>query len=79
MALHSVACRARFPRTVSLLSATTDQAVDPALNPETGETLLKVPLPISRLLKLNFNRLLNSERLLEVLTTKRWLRSLSQT
>jgi hypothetical protein len=63
---------------VSRAQATNDQGVDPDLNLETGEMSLKVPLPISLLLKLNFSRLLNSELLLEVVIRK-WLLSLSPT
>jgi len=63
---------------VSQVQATNDQVVDPDSNLEIGETLPKVPLPISLLLKLNFSRLLNSELLLEV-GIRRWLLSLSQT
>ena len=74
----SAACLPRSPKTVSLAQAINDQAVDPDSNLETGEMSLKVPLPISLLLKLNSNRLLNSELPLEVVI-RRWLLSLSQT
>lgn len=63
---------------VSQAQAINDQVVDPASNLEIGETLLKVPLPISPLLKLSSNRLLSSELLLEVVIRK-WLLSLSPT
>jgi hypothetical protein len=63
---------------VSQAQATNDQVVDLDSNLETGETSLKVPLPISLLLKLNSNPLLNSGLLLEVVI-KRWLLSLSPT
>ena len=58
--------------------ATNDQVVDPDSNLETGETSHKGLLPISPLLKLSSNRLLNSEPLLEV-AIRRWLLSLSPT
>jgi hypothetical protein len=63
---------------VSQAQAIKDQEVDPDSNLETGETSPKVPSPISLLLKLNFNRLLSSELLLEVVIRK-WLLSLSPT
>jgi hypothetical protein len=63
---------------VSQAQAINDQVVDLDLNLETGETSPKVPLPISLLLKLSSNRLLNSELLLEVVIRK-WLLSLSPT
>jgi len=60
----------------SQAQATNDQVVDPDSNLEIGEMSLKVPLPISLLLKLSSSRLLNSELLLEV-DIRRWLLSLS--
>ena len=63
---------------VSQAQATSDQVVDPDSNLEIGEMSLKVPLPISPLLKLSSNRLLSSELLLEVVIRK-WLLSLSPT
>ena len=63
---------------VSQAQVINDQVVDLVSNLETGEMSLKVPLPISLLLKLNSNRLLNSELPLEVVM-RRWLLSLSQT
>jgi len=63
---------------VSQAQVINDQVVDLVSNLETGEMSLKVPLPISLLLKLNSNRLLNSELPLEVVI-RRWLLSLSQT
>ena len=62
----------------SQAQAINDQVVDPDSNLEIGETSLKVPLPISLLLRLNFSRSLNSELLLEV-DIRRWLLSLSPT
>jgi len=58
--------------------ATNAQEVDPDSNLETGEMSHKGPLPISLLLKLSSNRLLNSELLLEVVI-RRWLLLLSLT